>query len=189
METAHNQISANDVYAARVRGEQIAIADVRSPSEFAAVHAIGARNYPLDELDTHGMVADFNIEGLGREVPLYITCYSGLRAEDAAARLVQDGYPNVALIEGGMQSWEASKLPVNRAARAWSLSVPQQVQVTVGSMLLIKTLLGVAVHPVFFVLTAALGAGLVYAGLTKQCMLERLLNRMPWNQLPLMGSR
>ena len=74
METAHNVISVNDVYAARLSGKRVAIADVRSSGEFAAVHAIGARNFPLDELDTHHMVAAFNIDGLGRDVPLYLTC-------------------------------------------------------------------------------------------------------------------
>jgi hypothetical protein len=63
-----------------------------------------------------------------------------------------------------------------------TLPLPQQVQVAVGALLLLKTLLGATVHPLFLALTAALGAGLIYAGLLSNCALAQLLSRMPWNR-------
>jgi rhodanese-related sulfurtransferase len=183
MSATIRSVPASEVHAARVRGESPAIADVRTPAEFAAVHAVGAINHPLDGLDPATTVESFGIAGLGREVPLYLTCLAGQRAALAADRLAAAGYPNVALLEGGTRAWEAEKLPVVRGRTAPVLSLPQQVQVTIGALLLLKTVLGTAVHPVFFILTGAIGAGLIYAGLTENCLLARVLGRMPWNRI------
>ena len=97
--------------------------------------------------------------------------------------MAQAGYYNVKLIEGGTQAWEANKLPVVRGRSRRFVPLAQQVQIAVGLLLLMKTLLGVAVHPVFFAFTAALGVGLIYAGLTQNCALGQLLSRMPWNRV------
>ncbi len=183
MNASEKLISAAQVFEARSRGEPIAIADVRTRAEFEALHAVGASHHPLDELDPKRTVESFGVPGLGLDIPLYITCQTGHRASVAAERLAQAGYRNVKLIEGGIEAWEADKLPVVRGRRPQVLPLQQQVQVAVGMLLLLKTLLGVAIHPVFFVLTAGLGVGLIYAGLTHNCLLAQLLNKMPWNRV------
>lgn len=177
-----NCVPVHRVFDAQSRGEQVAIADVRSFAEFHTLHAVGARSHPLETFDPQRVVASFDISGLGRDVPLYVTCQSGRRAEIAASRLIAAGYPNVTLIAGGTQAWESANLPVVRARVPSVLPLAQQTQVAIGVLLLLKTFLGVAVHPVFFALTAAIGAGLVYAGLTQNCALTRFLSRMPWNR-------
>jgi len=40
------------------------------------------------------------------------------------------------------------------------------------------------VNPAFILLSGAIGAGLVFAGVTDICGLALLLGRAPWNQLP-----
>ena len=52
-----------------------------------------------------------------------------------------------------------------------------------GLLVLLGVLLGWLVHPVFFGLSAFVGAGLVFAGLTDTCGMGMLLVRMPWNQV------
>jgi hypothetical protein len=47
---------------------------------------------------------------------------------------------------------------------------------------LIGVTLGFLVHPIFYGLSAFVGAGLVFAGLTDTCGMGMLLARMPWNQ-------
>jgi len=42
--------------------------------------------------------------------------------------------------------------------------------------------LGVAVSPRFHALSAGVGAGLVFAGVSGICGLATLLRRMPWNR-------
>ena len=176
-------VTARQVFEAQGRGEPVALADVRSRAEYESVHAVGARHHALDDFDPERTVGSFDVPGLGTEVPLYLTCYSGQRAAAAAEKMVNAGYPNVKLVDGGTQAWETERLPVVRGQARRVVPLAQQVQIAVGLMLLLKTLLGVAIHPVFFVLTAALGVGLVYAGLTQNCLLAQLLSRMPWNRL------
>jgi hypothetical protein len=152
------------------------------------VHAVGARLHPLDAFDPDRVVQSFNLPGLGREAPLYVTCKGGFRAKKAAERLVDAGYPNVTVIDGGTDAWEAANLPVVRQRAAQTLPIAQQVQIAVGLLLLVKTFLGATVHPAFFILTAGLGVGLVYSGLTQNCALAQLLSKMPWNRARLAES-
>ncbi len=183
MVAAEQSVSATEVFEARSRGEAVAIADVRTGSEFEAVHAVGASHHPIDDFDPKRTVESFGVSGLGVDVPLYVTCQAGQRASIAAERLAQAGYYNVKLIEGGTQAWEANKLPVVRGRSRRFVPLAQQVQIAVGLLLLVKTLVGVAVHPVFFAFTAALGVGLIYAGLTQNCALGQMLSKMPWNRV------
>ena len=42
--------------------------------------------------------------------------------------------------------------------------------------------LGAMVHPGFYALSAFVGAGLVFAGVSGTCMMARLLALAPWNR-------
>jgi hypothetical protein len=42
--------------------------------------------------------------------------------------------------------------------------------------------LGLEVHRVWFLLTPLVGVGLIYAGITRSCLLARWLDRLPWNR-------
>jgi len=44
--------------------------------------------------------------------------------------------------------------------------------------------LGFLLHPAFFGLSAFVGAGLVFAGVTDTCGLAMLIARAPWNRGP-----
>lgn len=166
-------------------GEPVALLDVRTPAEFDARHVRGAHLLPLDELSPDRAIARLGGNGLGKEQPLYVTCQSGLRAAQAARRLAEAGYPRVTVLEGGVQAWAQAGLPVVTGKARSTLSLERQVQIALGVLVLLKVGFGFAVHPAFFVLLAALGVGLVVAGITENCALARLIARMPWNRRPL----
>ena len=84
------------------------------------------------------------------------------------------------LVEGGTQRWEQLGLPVERCGKA--LSLERQVQIAIGSLLVMKVLLGFSVHELFFALTALIGVGLIVAGTTRWCGMAKLIARMPWNR-------
>jgi hypothetical protein len=63
-----------------------------------------------------------------------------------------------------------------------TISLERQVRIAAGSIVLIGTLMGAFVHPAFLGLSAFVGAGLVFAGITDTCGMGMLLARMPWNQ-------
>ncbi len=49
-------------------------------------------------------------------------------------------------------------------------------------MVLIGAVLAIAIHPYWAGLSAFVGAGLVFSGVTDTCMMGDMLAKMPWNQ-------
>lgn len=82
--------------------------DVRTRTEFAAGHAPGALNLPIDELARR--TAD--VEHL-KGAQLLVICRSGRRSALAVARLRADGFDAVD-VRGGTTAWEAAGLPTVR---------------------------------------------------------------------------
>jgi len=173
-------ISPRDLHR-RLHGKQPGVLlDVRSPDEYRSGHVRGALSLPLDELDITDLAQHTGIRGIGTEVPLYVACHSGLRAQQAAEKLYTAGRRNLILLQGGTEAWRKEGLPIRRSGSA--LSLEQQVQVAIGTLLILKVLFGFTVHELFFVLGALIGAGLITAGLTRWCGLAQLIARMPWNR-------
>jgi hypothetical protein len=57
----------------------------------------------------------------------------------------------------------------------------RQVQIAAGALVVIFVLLG-QVAPIFRLLAALVGGGLLFAGLSGTCGMALLLARMPWNR-------
>ena len=155
--------------------------DVRTPAEYAEVHAEGARLVPLDALDPSSVVSDRRRDGAGADEPLFVICKSGGRAAQACTRFQAAGFSNVLCIEGGTSAWEKAGLPVVRGPRQ-TMSLERQVRIGAGSLILIGAILGAGVHAGFWWLSAFVGAGLVFAGVTDWCGMGILLSKMPWNR-------
>jgi rhodanese-related sulfurtransferase len=158
-------------------GKKIDLIDVRTPVEFREVHVEFARNVPLDRLDTAAIVQTRN--GSSDE-PLYVICRSGGRGHKACEKLLAAGLTNVVNVEGGTTACVEAGLPVVRGKKV--ISLERQVRIAAGLLVLLGVLLGWLVHPVLFGLSAFVGAGLVFAGITDFCGMGLLLARMPWNQ-------
>jgi hypothetical protein len=62
------------------------------------------------------------------------------------------------------------------------LALDRQVQITIGSVVLIASLLSYFYNPNFVFISAFFGAGLLFAGLSGFCALGRVIALMPWNQ-------
>ncbi len=168
-------ISPRDLAALQARGEAIDLIDVRTPMEFQEVHVTFARNLPLDQLDPGKLMGERN----GK--PLYVICRTGNRGQKACEKIQAAGYSNVINVEGGTLAWVDCHLPVVRGRKV--ISLQRQVQITVGTLLLLASALTWFVHLAFVALCAFFGAGLLFAGLTDNCALAMLLARMPWNQV------
>jgi len=151
--------------------------DVRTPVEFRAAHVEFARNLPLDQLDPATFAADRN----ENSQPLYVICQSGGRGQRACEKLSAAGFANVVNVEGGTQAWIDAGLPVVRGQKAMSLE--RQVRIAAGLLVLTGALLGYFAHPYWIALSAFVGAGLVFSGITDTCGMGMILARMPWNQI------
>ena len=154
------------------------IVDVRTPVEFREVHVVGARNVPLDSLDTKQVSSNRN--GNASE-PLYLICKSGGRSSKAAQKFIDAGFDNVVSVDGGTSAWDAAGYPVERGKKAVSLE--RQVRILAGFLVLSGVVLSYFVHPYFVGLSAFIGAGLMFAGITDTCGMGMMLAKMPWNQI------
>lgn len=159
------------------QGRSIDLIDVRTPVEFREVHASISRNVPLDRLDAAQVISQRG----GATEPLYVICRSGGRGQQACEKIVAAGHANVVNVEGGTLAWDQAGLPVIRGKKAMSLE--RQVRIAAGSLVLIGVLLAIFVHPYLIGLSAFVGAGLVFAGITDTCGMGMILARMPWNQV------
>ena len=157
------------------KGKPVELIDVRTPAEFGEVHVAFARNVPLDQLDPKAV-----FDGRTCDEPVYVVCRSGSRGQKACEKIAAAGFPHVVNVEGGTLACVGAGLPVVRGRKVMSLE--RQVRIAAGSLVLLGALLGWLVHPAFFGLSAFVGAGLVFAGLTDWCGMGLLLAKMPWNR-------
>ncbi len=154
-------------------GDAILI-DIREHDEHAREHIVGARLAPLSAIDAH----DFDRDHVKAAV---FHCKSGMRTQANAARLIGKGFTEAYFLNGGIEAWKAAGLPVHANRRA-PLELMRQVQIAAGTLILLGAALGWLVNPAFFALSAFVGAGLTFAGVTGWCGMALLLKAAPWNQ-------
>jgi rhodanese-related sulfurtransferase len=154
---------------------EAAVVDVREPAEHAAGNIAGSTLLPL------ATVRKSTIPCCDAK-KLVIHCRSGKRSAIACEKLLAED-PNMELynLEGGMAAWDVAGFSAVSTGRFF-LPLDQQVQLTIGLMLLVGSLLGFLWSPLWFLLTGVMGVGLTLAGLTGFCGLAILMAKMPWNQ-------
>ncbi len=163
-----NSIDALSLYKEISQDQLAQIIDVRNDFEFKAKRIDGSINIPLPVLEN-------NLSKLNQDKPCYLICRSGKRAYLAQDILVKHGFKPIVLT-GGIMSYDASNLPVINEKVGLHFSIEQQVQILVGSLIL----LGVSIRQWQFLIIVC-GVGLLYTGLSGSCLLGKLLMKAPWN--------
>jgi rhodanese-related sulfurtransferase len=167
--------------AARLLDRGATLVDVREPDEHARARIPGARNLPLSRLEEAELAVHAG-------QPVLFHCRSGARTQGHAGRLAaKAGACEAYVVAGGLEAWQRAGLPVAEDRRQ-PLELMRQVQIAAGALVLLGVLLGTLVAPTFYALSAFVGAGLVFAGLTGTCGLARLLRLMPWNRAMAAGA-
>ncbi len=93
-----------------INHEKAVLIDVSEPAEFAAGHAIGARNVPLGAIDSgKGLPSN-------KALPVVLMCATGARSSRAVAQLRKAGYSNVRSLAGGNAAWREASLPIEKSA-------------------------------------------------------------------------
>ncbi len=106
--TGAGQVNTNEAVRL-VNREKGVLIDVCEPAEFAAGHASGARNVPLDSIETSKELPG------NKTLPIVLLCQSGARASRAAGMLRKAGYGQVLVLAGGMKAWREANLPIEKA--------------------------------------------------------------------------
>lgn len=148
--------------------------DVRMPSEFENGHIAGAYNVPLDQLHDHAQ------EVRAASGAVVLICQSGQRAQKAEALLRASGMANVHVLDGGIKAWLAAGYQVRRVRARMSLE--RQVRIAAGALVAAGSIAALTVSPLWVLLPAFVGSGLVFAGITDTCAMGMLLARLPYNR-------
>jgi len=163
-------LSPADTRAAMNAGARLV--DIRGADEHARERIPGALNVPLDR------IGDLPHDGC----QVIFHCRSGMRTTANAAQLAAAaGDAPAYILSGGIDAWRAAG-QATVTDRSQPLEIIRQVQITAGALVLTGILLGLFVAPAFFGLSAFVGAGLMFAGVTGWCGMANLLRVMPWNR-------
>ena len=168
------QVNALKNVLSQERAGDAIILDVRTPAEYNGERIEGTANIPLDQINQH-------IDTLRDYKHIYVHCASGNRSSQACQKLGTLGLDNIVNVEGGISAWKDAGFPVFRSTKA-TLPIQQQVHIVAGSLAFTGAVLGLIINPAFVLISAFVGAGLTFAGVTGTCTMGLILARMPWNR-------
>jgi rhodanese-related sulfurtransferase len=158
-------------------GGECQVIDVREFSEFNSERIADALLMPLSNFEKHA-------DEIDHSKPVYLMCRSGNRAKNAAEKLASKGFTDIHVIKGGMVAWAGANLPVVKGeSNVWSLE--RQVRFAAGMFVLTGVLLSLFLSPYLLLLSALVGAGLMFSAATDACAMGMVLARMTWNKAPL----
>ena len=161
-----DQISADEI-----SREHILI-DVRTPAEYRSEKIPGSTNLPLAELKEQGL-------SLQHQENLVIVCASGNRAKTACA-LLDDLGIEAQLLEGGIKAYKAANYEIEMGTGG-AISLERQVRILAGALAATGGILAATVDPNWGFLSAFIGCGLVFAGVTDTCGMAVVLSKLPYN--------
>jgi len=105
------QLSVHGLARRRTRGDALVVLDVRGDDEWRDGHIAGAAH------QFAGEIVQGATPPIPEDQPTAVICGSGYRASVAASILAGRGYDNLVNITGGMEAWEAARLPEEREGR------------------------------------------------------------------------
>ncbi|GAA5316082.1 MAG: rhodanese-like domain-containing protein [Candidatus Pelagadaptatus aseana] len=176
---SYTTISAQE-FAGLHRQDKVSLCiDVRTEGEFNGSFCDGSLNLPLHGFTLESVNDFISDKDVAEEMPVYLMCLGGKRATVAAQKLAGQLKHPVVVVEGGV-----SALPHDVMIQGESgvLPLDRQVRIAIGSVVLLGTVIGALVDPMGYALSAFAGAGLIFAGVTDNCLMASLVARMPWNQ-------
>jgi glyoxylase-like metal-dependent hydrolase (beta-lactamase superfamily II)/rhodanese-related sulfurtransferase len=167
-------ISADEASHLVTTGGAGSVIDVRTGAEFDSEHIPGSRLISLDQIKVR---AD---EVRATPAPRLLFCRNGTRATTAQKTLEKLHVAGLTVVDGGLGAYVAAG--GNTVKGKSRMSLERQVRIAAGSLVLTGLILGYFVSQWFFILSAFVGTGLVFAGITDTCGMGIMLGKMPWNK-------
>lgn len=163
-----------EVVEAERDNETVDFINVCTPAEYKEKHIPGVRNVPLDQIEKRA--GEF-----AQKKTVYIHCRSGNRGRQAIEKLSQLGISaELVNVEGGILAWDQAGFGTNSLTTR--IPIMRQVLIAAGSLVLLGYILSLTVNPAFIYLSAFVGAGLLFAGVSGWCGMSYVLAKMPWNK-------
>lgn len=159
----------------------LVVVDVRSGAEVRGEWLDGCIHLPIHELSAESLSDHLASKDCDDCQPVYLLCASGNRAKKAAHQL-NDGLENpLYVIDGGIEALKSTSLPIRKGEKL-TMSLERQVRIAAGVLVLLGVVVGITIAPWGFAISAFVGAGLTFAGVTDTCAMGMMLARMPWNR-------
>lgn len=151
------------------------IYDIREADEYRREHIVGAKNTPL---------SNFNLDQINEVSPnssIVFHCQSGNRTKMNEAKFKDLPCKEVFILKDGITEWKnlGCATAVDNNA---PLPIMRQVQITAGSLVVFGVILSFIISPYFALLSAFVGAGLIFAGISGFCGMANLLMLLPYNK-------
>ena len=160
--------------------EDLCLVDVRTAAEIRGEALPGIITMPLDMLDANNLQAVLD-QGYQGDQPVYLICQSGKRAHVAAEKLAGKLRQPLFVVEGGMNAIKKCGVSCLQSHEP-VIGLERQVRIAAGALVLLGVILGFSVHNGFFGLSAVVGAGLMFSGITDSCAMGLLIAKAPWNR-------
>lgn len=165
-------------------GHHVFLLDVSPQGEFENGHIAGAIMSPLELFDAEGIVQKIRLTYPNLPT-IYITGDSDARCVEAYRDLEAIGYEYIKVVEGGVQALQEAGLPIESLKEILpfdKMNTSQQMQIIVGSIVTLGTLLGTFVNTGFLAICLLAGVGFAYEGLFGTEHLKQMISRMSWNK-------
>lgn len=159
----------------KLSNENTILLDVRTAQELSemSVKTTNFKHIPLQSLGGA-------IGSLPADATYYILCLAGKRSAIAAKQLMQNGFGNVNVIEGGIMAWKKAGLAVTKTQGP--ISMERQVRIIAGCLVVTGSLLSL-VNTWFLIIPIFVASGLIFAGVTSSCMMGTMLMKLPYNKI------
>lgn len=93
-----NEIDSESLHQRLAAGDDLLLVDIRTPAEVAGGAIPGARMLPMHLLP-------LQLNALPKDQDLVLYCRSGARSYQSSAFLLQQGWPRVLNLRGGIIAW------------------------------------------------------------------------------------
>jgi rhodanese-related sulfurtransferase len=94
----------------KINREDGLVVDIRNKAEFDKGHIAGAKHLALEKIQKN----DFDSLEKNKSKPIIVVCNAGMSASGAAATLFKNGFADVCILQGGMNTWYSASLPVTK---------------------------------------------------------------------------
>ena len=166
--------SFKEVVEAENNNPSVDFINVCTPAEYKEKHIAGVRSVPLDEIQNRA-------REFADKTTIYVHCRSGSRSQQAIEKLKQlNLQADLVNVEGGLSSWDEAGFATNKLTNR--IPLMRQVLIAAGGLIVLGFVLSITVAPQFIYLTAFVGVGLLFAGVSGWCGMSLLLSKMPWNK-------
>ncbi len=184
MKSGLPSISPSEAHDHLLSGLNAHLLDVRSISEFENEHARQATLMPLERVDADSVRRQLG-PAAGIKEPVYLICAAGMRAEQAARRLIAQGLDNLFVVEGGTDAWKRQQLPLfthQKQSGFAGLSLQAQAQIFFGVLLTLFAIKSFIWHPAFILAVVVMGLLMVAAAIDRRWCPSKFLADLPWNK-------